>query len=536
MGSLFPRRHLLLLCLAVCASGASLSSAGDWSNNGGNAGRNGLSDEVGPLAADPLWNGGRNSIIAWQPMIAGRRVFSVRQTGFPPSGEPNGSPVACQDLDTGAELWFRHVPYVAGDWTTFVLGTSNGLVYAGRSGNGASVSQIFYALDQTTGNTVWTSDEPIDAGPYDGICFATNGDLVIGNAASVRRVAAVDGSTLWETPRLCNVTSSCGIALSGDAVYVAEPAPGGNWIKKLDLATGDVLYNTVVMPGFTSQNTPFVGPDGTVYLSRTQNNPAVDFLYAFSDDSSSLALRWDEPAGWSTTSEFGCAPDGTVYMLDRDLKIRAIDANTGVTLHTSADPIASGSVAPHMAVDRSGKVYVSNGGFTNGRLYAFDPDLTLRWSFGVTNINQGGPALGEDGTLVVTGIGSNIRAFRSSCQTPASATVRNAFTNPVSLSASLPILGSTWTATVDLTQTGHTSAILVARTTATTFPLGGGQTLLCSGTKLYSASAGGPEAVFTNAIPNDLALCGFTLCAQAAHLGGVTPFALSNALDLVVGG
>ena len=524
------RSALPLLLLAAPAA------AGDWTNNGGNAARNGLSDEVGPLAADPLWNGGRSSIIAWQPMVAGRRVFSVRQTGFPPSGEPNGSPVVCQDLDTGAELWFRHIPYVAGDWTTFLLGTSNGRVYAGRSGNGASVSQIFYALDQATGNTVWTSVEPIDAGPYDGICFASNGDLVIGNAASVRRVSAVDGSTVWETPRLCNVTSSCGIALSASAVYVAEPAPGGNWIKKLDLATGAVLYNTVVMPGFTSQNTPFVGPDNTVYLSRTQNNPSVDRFYAFSDDGASLALRWDVEAGWSTTSEFGCAPDGTVYMLDRDYKIRAYDSNTGDLLHVSVGAISSGSAAPHMAVDRSGKVYVSNGGFANGRLYAYNPDLSLRWSFAVQNINQGGPALGEDGTLVVTGIGTNIRAFRSSCQTPASATVRNAFTNPVSLSSTLPILGSTWVAEVDLTQTGHSTAILNARPFAANVSLGGGQTILCAGPKLYSASASGPVATFSNAIPNDLALCGFTLCLQAAHLGGLGGFALTNALDLVVGG
>lgn len=524
------------LALVLSATLASPVLAGDWTNNGGNAARNGLSDEVGPLAADPLWNGGRSSIIAWQPMIAGRRVFSVRQTGFPPAGEPNGSPVVCQDLDTGAELWFRHVPYVAGDWTTFLLGTSNGRVYAGRSGNGASVSQIFYALDQATGNTVWTSVEPIDAGPYDGICFATNGDLVIGNAASVRRVSAVDGSTVWETPRLCNVTSSCGIALFGNAVYVAEPAPGGNWIRKLDLTTGGSLYQSVVMPGFTSQNTPFVGPDGTVYLSRTQNNPAVDRFYAFSDNGSALQLRWDVEAGWSTTSEYGCAPDGTVYMLDRDLKLRAYDPDTGDLLHVTANAIGTSFLAPHFAVDTSGKIFVSNGGFSDGRLYSFNPDLTLRWSVGVTNINQGGPALGEDGTLVVAGINTNIRAYRSSCQTPATATVRNAFTNPVSLSSTLPILGSNWTATVDLAQTGHATAILVARTGPTTVPLAGGQTVLCAGTKLYSASAAGPEAVFTSAIPNDLALCGFTLCVQAAHLGSVSPFSLSNALDLVVGG
>src|SRR5688572_27518071 len=250
MNSVTPVRGLLALILLPPAL-----HAGDWTNNGGNAQRNGISAEVGPIAADPLWNTGRSSVIAWQPMIVGQRVFLVRQTGFPPGGEPNGSPVVCQDLDTGTELWFRHVPYVAGDWTTWILGTSNGLVYASRSGNGASVSQIFYALDQATGSTVWTSVQPIDAGPYAGVVFAPNGDLVIGNASSVRRVSAADGSTVCSTPRICNVTSSCGPALFGDAVYVAEPAPGGNSIRKFDLATGASLYATPVMPGFTLQNT-----------------------------------------------------------------------------------------------------------------------------------------------------------------------------------------------------------------------------------------------------------------------------------------
>ena len=164
--------------------------AGDWTNNGGNAARNGLSDEHGPTAADVLWSGGApSSIIAWQPMVVGNRVFVVRQTGFPPGGEPNGSPVVCLDLDTGNVLWTRNVPYVAGDWTTWLLGARDGKVYACRSGNGATVPQVVYALDQATGATVWTSADPIDPGPYDGVAFAPDGDLVVGNAASVMRIA-----------------------------------------------------------------------------------------------------------------------------------------------------------------------------------------------------------------------------------------------------------------------------------------------------------------------------------------------------------
>jgi hypothetical protein len=531
--AILSRSGLALLLLAPALH------SNDWSNNGGNSRRNGLSSEVGPIAADPLWSGGRSSIIAWQPMVVGRRVFLVRQTGFPPSGEPNGSPVVCQDLDTGAELWLRHVPYVAGDWTTWILGASNGLVYASRSGNGSSVSQVVYALDETSGATAWTSIDLIDAGPYDGVVFAPNGDLVVGNQLSVRRIAALDGTTVWSAPRLCNVTSSCGVALHGDGVYVAEPAPGGNVVRKLDLASGASRYQTSVMPGFTLQNTPFVGPDGTLYLSRTQNNPATDFLYAFEDTGGALVQRWRADAGWSTRSEFGCASDGSVLMLDRAFHVRKLHPDTGATLALSADPIATASgSAPHFAVDRSGKVFVSNGGFANGRLYAFDPDLSLRWSLAVPNVNQGGPALGADGTLVIAGVGTNVRALRSSCQVGASAVARNAGANPMSLASTLPILGSTWTATVDLTTTGHASAVLFAALGPIDVPLGRGRRLLCGGLSgvLYQATQSGPLATFTAAVPLDPAMCGFSLCVQAAHTGGVTAFALSNALDLVLGG
>ena len=38
-------------------------------------------------------------------------------------------------------------------------------------------------------------------------------------------------------------------------------------------------------------------------------------------------------------------------------------------------------------------------GFSNGRFYSFNADLTERWSIPVPNINIGAPAIGRDGTL-----------------------------------------------------------------------------------------------------------------------------------------
>jgi hypothetical protein len=389
------------------------AGAQDWTNAGGNAGRNGQTSEAGPDAAgasELLWSGGRNSIIAWQPVIAGGRVFVVRQTGFPP--ETTGSPVVAMNLDTGAELWHRDIPYESGDWTTWVAGVSNGQVYAARSGNGASVAARLYALEQATGAINWFSAEEIDAGAYDGVVFAPNGDPVVASFRNIKRIRATDGSTAWTAPRVGSVSGDCGGAIHGGAVYVADAVPGGHAIKKFDLETGAFLYQSPVMAGFTIQNTPMVAPDGTIYLSRVQNNAAVDFFFAINDDGSAMSVRWSKAAAYSYASEFAVAPDGSVYMMAPGNLIRRLDRATGLTLAESA-AIPADFLAARMAVDAQGRLFFSNGAFANGRVYSFNDDLTERWSMAVPNANIGSPSIGRDGTLLICGTGNNIKAYRT---------------------------------------------------------------------------------------------------------------------------
>ena len=120
----------------------------------------------------------------------------------------------------------------------------------------------------------------------------------------------------------------------------------------------------------------------------------------------------------------------------------------------------------------------------------------------------------------------------------ASTVSRNAGVNPASFTASLPSLGSTWTASssVDLTTTGHTHAEIVGYSTPVNATLDGGQVMLGGGPVLFMLPAmAGPSASWSVEIPNDCALVGLAAHAQALHLGGRTPFALSNAQDLILG-
>src|SRR5262249_19253736 len=117
----------------------------------------------------------------------------------------------------------------------------------------------------------------------------------------------------------------------------------------------------------------------------------------------------------------------------------------------------------------------------------------------------------------------------------ASATFRNAGPNPASFTCNPPVLGTSWTGTVDLSTTGHSSAYVYVFASQITSTLPQGQVLLGSGRLARLGPQPGALARFSFSVPGDTALCGLPLTAQALHIGTLSPFALSNAMDLVVG-
>lgn len=392
---------------AVTALSLSVIAHADWSNLGGNAGRNSLAEAVGPIAAEPRWSTGPTSIIAWHPSIEDDRVFVVRQSAFVPAGVPNESPVVALDVKTGEELWTFKVPYESGDWTTNVYGVSNGRVFVGRGGNGSSVGAPLYCLDAASGAQLWKTTQEIHTGAYDGVAFAPDGDPIVVSHLYVRRIDAVTGATVWNKPRTCSVSGDCGPAVTADAIYLGEVAVGGQVVSRFDMTTGTRLYSSPVMPGFLTQTTPIVAPDGTVYFPRIQSNQAVDFVYAWTDSGSSLDLKWSLPAygrGIAATA------DSSLLMLWEDKSVVKVDATTGEITAQSRPLSGPAMMYLRYAIDGDGKIYVSNGEFAQGRLYAFSSDLAPLWNVPITNINQGGPSLADDGTLVVCGI-SDIRAY-----------------------------------------------------------------------------------------------------------------------------
>ncbi|MFA5420011.1 MAG: FG-GAP-like repeat-containing protein, partial [Bacteroidales bacterium] len=168
--------------------------------------------------------------------------------------------------------------------------------------------------------------------------------------------------------------------------------PGGNSQRNsLSPQYGPPQPDLLWSSGLTSVIAWQAVTNGTIYLPRTQNYLITDSLFA----------------------THGVSRDGSVYTYNRYGEIMRLNPANGEVLNTSKAILTGGANQPRMAIDAAGRVFVTKGGFTNGRFNSFNSDLSDRWEEAVPSVNIGGPAIDLDGTLIVCGAGTNVRAYKS---------------------------------------------------------------------------------------------------------------------------
>ena len=258
---------------------------------------------------------------------------------------------------------------------------------------------------------LWRSTALVDEASTESAVFLPGGDIIVGNFSSLTRINVTDGSTVWSVSRTCPTTNGCEAAVFKDRIYVWEASTGGPRVTAFNGADGDRLYSSPgIGGGFIQQLGLMVGRDGTVYAPRTQNNPVTDFFVAFTDTGGAFDEKWRVPMGYVPFASHAVGPDGTVYTYAPTREILRLNPNDGTVISMSA-PIVSDFHQPRIAIGADGIIYFTNGGFSGGRVYSFNADLTERWSEPVPNVNVGGPAIGENGVLIVCGVGTNVRAY-----------------------------------------------------------------------------------------------------------------------------
>lgn len=403
-------RFVLLASMALATPTTTLAQ--DWqTGTGGNSARTGFVACVGPSAPTPLWEGSVPAEMAQSAVIDGDVLVAARSTLI--NAPFLGSWIVAHDLRTGELLWQRELPvdFAVSDWHSRVSAIRDGLVFATRSGD--TNAAYLYALRVSDGAIVWRSEGQVDETSAENLAFTSNGDLIVGNFWSVMRIRASDGATMWEKPRYSPSSDAGYAAVHNDRVYTWEATRNGPCVVVFDAATGTRLYSSAgIGGGFFQQIGLMVGPDGTVYAPRAQDNAHTDYFVALEDTGSALVERWRVPLAYAPFASFGVGPDGSVYSYSRAMEVIRINPSTGEVINRSL-PLEGDAFRPRMAIDANGTLFVTNGGFDQGRLYSFNADLTERWSIPAADVGASGPALSASGMLVLAGTGTDFRVFAS---------------------------------------------------------------------------------------------------------------------------
>ena len=436
------RFGLAAIVAAVCGSCVGVCVGDDWSMaSGGTPARNGRSAEQGPTAPTILWQTGRPAIIAQEGVCEGNILAVPRWSDF-----ASGGSIVAYNLTTGSEMWAKQLPVTTtGAGNNRPTGMRDGRVYCTRSGN--DKLEYLYALDAQTGNQAWVSQDLITESYTESIAFTSDGDIIASKWVTTNpstnellRIRKSDGTTMWRANRTVPSSDGLGATVFGNTVYIWEASPTGPRITAFDATTGARKYSSApVSGGLVQQGLLMTGPDGTVYAPRFQNNVATDFFVAYTDTGSALVEKWRQPMGYTPFGTHAIGADGSLYTYETTapsgsttmLTIKRRDPMTGAETGASAPILCDYPAIPRMSADSAGRLYLSNGGFANGRLHSFNADLSPRWDVAVPNINTSGPLIGQNGVVVVCGVGNDVRAFDTADEEPCYANCDGSTVAPV---------------------------------------------------------------------------------------------------------
>ncbi|MEO0080765.1 MAG: PQQ-binding-like beta-propeller repeat protein [candidate division WOR-3 bacterium] len=382
-----------------------MALGGNWVTSGGDPARTGLSDEFGPTQPDLVWQGTVNGLFGLPVFIWQDRLVTCRFQTI------DYAPIVCQSIDDGRIIWTRDFPGT--NSRSIPVGFRDNRVYAINFQE--SHYDTLYALSPDNGTTIWRARMTVEMSITESVTFCENGDLLVqGSGFKIARINCMNGDTVWTCYRLWPVTGSCDLCVFGNTAYGYYGTIAGISLIAIDLATGRIRDSVRLQDmhpgGPTPQAAPMVGPDGTIYAHVVGDN-----ITAVRDSGDSLKVLWVREISvspYSPFAHFAVGPDSTVYVASNG-RILRLDPADGMAIDSSL-PINDGNIFQcRLAIDRAGRVYASNGGFSSGALYCFSQDLELRWSVPVASINTSGPAIGSDGILTVAGNGTTLLAYRT---------------------------------------------------------------------------------------------------------------------------
>jgi len=388
MATLKPLALIILLFISPLQSQ-------NWPTIGGNNQHNGLTEMTAPTeVSSAYWTVTSSSSVFGNSIFTYGNKFVNSRVVFSPVYTAK---VECRSLEDGSLIWDQQI---SDSSIMYSVGFNDFAVYAHDY-----KTDSLYALNPVDGSVLWTTSEFMFGGKS-GVLFACNGDPVVFG----RRLDKFTGQTIWQYNYIVPVGPDAGYAMFNDTYYhwsgsIVTPKK----VFALDAETGLFKYESVELPGDGDQEIPLtIGADGTIYIARDGG-----LLYALEDDGNAINIKWTYSPITSITGYLGSSKDGFVYLVDGG-KVRRIDAAHGTVSDSSQVNLVSGFLLK-ITIDDDGKVIICNAEAGGGKYYCFSSDLqTLFWELNVPYNYYCGASLGNEGVMVITGAGTQIKAYKYS--------------------------------------------------------------------------------------------------------------------------
>ena len=170
----------------------------------------------------------------------------------------------------------------------------------------------------------------------------------------------------------------------------------GNNLKCLDSVTSNLKWNAKFD---RIHSNPVVGKDGTVFINTDEGsndrscNKIKWQLSAVDPDNGEV--KWQKPLKFKASSPPAPCPDGSVLVMDNDDNLYKFDKDGNQVFFKESICPCEGRIG----VDDSGNIYLAA---KTKKLYAFNPDGDLKWTYNAGHRLRQPPAVSPDGSLYLS--------------------------------------------------------------------------------------------------------------------------------------
>lgn len=206
-----------------------------------------------------------------------------------------------------------------------------------------------------------------------------------------------DGTQRWKGSY--GATSYGYPTLTKNGVLLVKTSSGNyGSLLAVDSKTGSKIWEFSGIGSTSSQSSPAVSDDGTVYITDKEGD-------IFAIDSNGI-LKWKHSLQ-QTNSPIESAdpiigPDGTIYSVNNKGNLYALSPNGDLKWEYK-----SGGIYIPPIIDKNGIIYIA----LRSSLVALNPEGIQQWSLPLTGPLTSAPVIAEDGTIYVASISGIIYAI-----------------------------------------------------------------------------------------------------------------------------